>query len=54
MTPEQALNVLAQVAAAHLCNKQDRMVIDQALQTLATLVTSSAPASEASNQPAAS
>jgi len=38
MTPEQALNVLAQVAAAHLCNKQDRLVIDQSLETLAKLV----------------
>jgi len=39
MTPEQALNVLAQVAAAHLCNKQDRVIIDQALETLAKLIT---------------
>jgi len=38
MTPEQALNVLAQVAAAHLCNKQDRLVIDQAIEALANLV----------------
>mgnify|MGYP006266958567 CR=1 FL=1 len=38
MTPEQALNVLAQVAALHLCNKQDRVTIDQAIETLARLV----------------
>jgi len=38
MTPEQALNVIAQVAAAHLCNKQDRVVIDQAIETLASFV----------------
>jgi len=38
MTPEQALNVLAQIAAAHLCNKQDRLVIDQAIEVLAKAV----------------
>jgi len=38
MTPEQALNILAQIAATHLCNKQDRLVIDQAIETLAKVV----------------
>jgi hypothetical protein len=38
MTPEQALNVLTQIAANHLCNKQDRLVIDQAIETIAKLV----------------
>ena len=38
MTPEQALNVIAQIAANHLCNKQDRLVIDQAIETLAKFI----------------
>jgi hypothetical protein len=43
MTPEQALNVIAQVAAAHLCNKQDRLVIDQAIESLASLIKANQP-----------
>jgi hypothetical protein len=43
MTPEQALNVLAQVAAAHLCNKQDRLVIDQSIESLASLIKANQP-----------
>ena len=38
MNNEQEFNVIAQVVNAHLCNKQDRLVLDQAMQTLAKLV----------------
>jgi hypothetical protein len=38
MTSEQALQILAQIANQHLCNKQDRVVIDQALTILSQLI----------------
>jgi hypothetical protein len=43
MTPEQALQILTQIANAHLCTKQDRLVIDQALGVLSQLISDTAP-----------
>lgn len=37
MNPEQAFNVIARVVDAHLCNKQERVVLDQAMQLFAGL-----------------
>jgi hypothetical protein len=42
MTPEQALSLLTQIANAHLCTKQDRVIIDQAIQTLTLLINNQA------------
>jgi hypothetical protein len=41
MTPEQALGLIAQVVNNHLCNKQDRIILDQALHTLQATITKS-------------
>lgn len=38
MTKEQAYSVIVQVVNAHMCNKADRVVLDQALQVFAQLV----------------
>lgn len=38
MTNEQALQVLAQVADAHLLNGQDRRAVDKAIETLRALI----------------
>jgi len=38
MNAEQALSVLVQIANAHLCTKQDRVIIDQAVAVLSDLV----------------
>lgn len=38
ITNEQAFGIIAQVVNAHLCNKQDRMTLDVAMQTIAKLV----------------
>ena len=47
MTPDQALQILTQIANAHLCTKQDRLVIDQALSTLASILpTATEPAKQ--------
>lgn len=51
MNNEQAFNVIAQVVNAHLCNKQDRLVLDQAMQTIAKLVQSAAFPADGSAQP---
>jgi len=42
MTPDQALSILVQIANNHLCTKQDRLVIDQAITVLNQLVSQSA------------
>ena len=38
ITNEQAFGIIAQVVNAHLCNKQDRMTLDVAMQAIAKLV----------------
>lgn len=40
MSPQNALEVLVQVANAHLCNAADRQVINNALSTLQMLTDS--------------
>lgn len=37
MNPEQAFNTIARVVDAHLCNKQERIALDQAMQLFAAL-----------------
>jgi len=41
MQPEQAFNIVVQIVNAHSCNKQDRVVLDEALNTLYKLVEAS-------------
>jgi hypothetical protein len=38
MTPEQAFNIIAQVVDGHLCNKNDRIILERAMQTIAALI----------------
>lgn len=37
MNPEQAFNTIARVVDAHLCNKQERIALDQSMQLFAAL-----------------
>lgn len=41
MTNEQAYSIIIQVVNAHMCNKSDRVVLDEALQKLLRLVEAS-------------
>lgn len=50
MNPEQAFNVIARVVDAHLCNKQERVVLDQAMQLFASLANAALQAQAAQAQ----
>ena len=42
MQNEQAFNIVLQIVNAHNCNKQDRVIFDEALTTLYKLVQTAA------------
>jgi hypothetical protein len=50
MNPEQAFNVIARVVDSHLCNKQERVVLDQAMQFFAQLANAAIAQAQAQAQ----
>jgi len=38
MTNEQAYSIILQVVNAHMCNKSDRIILDEALQKLLQVI----------------